>query len=532
MKKRISLLLILALLLAAASGCSGKGDLIFYAAVEAPAMGYDPQTVSDDTGRMIVRSCYEGLVTVAADGAVRPGVAASWTVTDDGLNYFFYLRPEAQWHLTSNAQEQLKDRLPANFSLAVTAEDFVFALQRAVDPAMGSPDAYMFMNIENAEEIRQNKASPDTLGVYAVDAHTLQIRLARPQSNFLTVLAEPAAMPCSKTFFDACIGRYGTYIKFILSNGPFYLSRFDENSYRMNKSPDYHGEHAAQADYIWIYYVADRNNLLKDLADSEYSCAVLTAEEYAKLRVKSSFTVTEERNVLRSLLFNLNDPSLSDADLRHALAAATDTAQIADNGGRRLNRGYAPLYASSGLVGDHPDLYDEEKVYDYLQKALEALESTSVELTLLCEEAHGEVMKKLLQEWQKLLGVSVTVNVKTVTPQELKAAVVSGDYQIAFYPVAAHTFSSYEYFGAFTTWSGANIAQYTSATANLLVSTLYSGDDAKFAACYRSLEHLLAADAFMLPVWDESTYFVCTKGVKGIDYRGGDKMYFGNASKS
>ena len=79
--------------------------------------------------------------------------------------------------------------------------------------------------------------------------------------------------------------------------------------------------------------------------------------------------------------------------------------------------------------------------------------------------------------------------------------------------------------------SGANIAGFSSATANLLVSTMYSGDDAKFAACYRAMENLLAADAFMLPVWDESTYFVCTKGVKGIDYRGGDKIYFGSAEK-
>ena len=532
MKKPISLLILLALLLTAASGCSGKGDLIFYTAVDAPAAGFDPQTVSDDTGRMIVRSCFEGLVCVGKDGEIQPGVASSWTATQDGLTWFFYLRPDARWHLTSNAQEQLKDRLPADFSLAVTAYDFVFALRRAVDPAMASPDAYMYMNIKNAEAVRQNKAALDTLGVYAVDAHTLQIDLIRPQSNFLTVLAEPAAMPCSETFFNACIGRYGTYIKFILSNGPFYLSRFDENSYRLNKNPDYLGDHAPRADYLWFYYVNDRSNLLKDLADSEYSCAVLTADEYARLHVKSSFTVTEEQNLLRSLLFNLNDPALSNRDLRLALACATDTSQIAANAGKALNAGYAPSRAASGLVDSHPSLYNEEQVYDHLQKALEALEVNAMELTLLCEEQHGDVMRKLLQEWQKLLGVTVTVSVRTVTAQELQTAVRSGDYQIAFYPVAARTFSSYEYFGTFTSYSGANTAGYSSATASLLVSTLYSGDDAKFAACYRSLENLLASDAFMLPVWDESTYFVCTKGVKGIDYRGGDKIYFGGATKS
>ena len=532
MKKTLSLLLAAALLLTGLCGCSRKRSLIFYTAVSAPAKGYDPQTVADETGRMIVRSCYEGLVTVGKDGEILPGVASSWTVSPDGLTYLFTLRPDAAWHLTSNAQEQLADRLPADFRLAVTADDFVFALRRAADPAMACPDAYMYMNIANAEAIRQNRAKPDTLGVYAVDAHTLQINLARPQSNFLTVLAEPAAMPCHETFFNACIGRYGTYIKFILSNGPFYLSRFDDNSYRLNKNPDYRGDHTPNADYLWFYYVADRNNLLKDLADSEYSCAVLSAAEREKLHAKGSFTVEQENDVLRCLLFNINDPVLGSADLRRALAAATDTALIAANAGKEAAYGLAPEKAADARVSAHPRLYDPNKVADPLEKALTALEKTSVDLTLLCEEQHGELMRKLLQEWQKLLGVSVAVSVKTVTAQEMEKAVTAGDYQIAFYPVRARTFGPYAYFGAFTSWSGDNAARYSSATVNMLVNTLYSGDDEKFAACYRSLENLLANEAFLLPVWQESTYFVCTKGVSGVEYRGGDKMYFGSAVKS
>ena len=532
MKKTVALILAAALLLAGLAGCSRRRSLILYVAVNGAAKGFDPQTASDDTGRMIVRSCYEGLVTVAKDGTVLPGVASSWTVTPDGLTYFFYLRPDAVWHLTSNAQEQLKDRLPDNFNLSVTAYDFAFALQRAVDPTMDSPDAYMYMNIANAEAIHQSRMTPDALGVYALDAHTLQIDLTRPQSNFLEVLAEPAAMPCSEVFFNACIGRYGTYIKFILSNGPFYLSRFDETSYRINKSDDYRGEHAPKADYVWFYNVADRNNLIKDLGDSEYSCAALTASEYGKLHVKSGFHVTEERNLLRGLLFNINDPSLSNADLRRAIAAATDTARIAENAGKTVTYSLVPAVAASGLVGTHPNLYSPESIAGPLQKAFEALETTSVELTLLCEERHADAMRKLLQEWQKLLGVSVTVSIKTATEQELETAVKTGDYQIAFYPVPAHTFSAYEYFGAYTSVSGDNVARYSSATANLLVNTLYSGDDVKFASCYHAMENLLAADAFLLPVWDESSYFVCTKGVSGVVYKGGDKLYLGSATKS
>ena len=86
-RKTVSVILLLALLTAGLCGCSGKGDLIFYAAVDAPAKNFDPQIVSDETGRMIVRSCYEGLVTVDALGTPQSGVAASWTVTDDGFDF-------------------------------------------------------------------------------------------------------------------------------------------------------------------------------------------------------------------------------------------------------------------------------------------------------------------------------------------------------------------------------------------------------------------------------------------------------------
>ena len=87
---------------------------------------------------------------------------------------------------------------------------------------------------------------PSEIGVSAPDEKTLVIRLAERNDAFLSVLAEPVSMPCNETFFNACGGRYGLLIAYSLSNGPFYLSYFDETTYRLRKSADYTGAHAAE----------------------------------------------------------------------------------------------------------------------------------------------------------------------------------------------------------------------------------------------------------------------------------------------
>ena len=73
----------------------------------------------------------------------------------------------------------------------VTAQQYVYSLRRAVAPATASPYADIHSPIVNASAITDNKKPPDALGVKALDAHTLQIRLNKPTPFFLKTLAHP-----------------------------------------------------------------------------------------------------------------------------------------------------------------------------------------------------------------------------------------------------------------------------------------------------------------------------------------------------
>ena len=113
----------------------------------------DPQIVEDVSGSDIIRDLFEGLLNQDADGNLVPGVAESWEANDAKDVYTFHLRNNAKW---SNGD-------------SVTAHDFVYAWQRAVDPATASPYSWFIeiMSIKNGAEAISGDVPPSDLGVKA-----------------------------------------------------------------------------------------------------------------------------------------------------------------------------------------------------------------------------------------------------------------------------------------------------------------------------------------------------------------------------
>ena len=86
--------------------------------IETPVESLDPQIGQDGTSFEVIADFTDGLMQMDAEGAPIPAIAESYELSEDGLTYTFHLRDDAKW---SNGVE-------------VTAADFVFGWQRAVDP--------------------------------------------------------------------------------------------------------------------------------------------------------------------------------------------------------------------------------------------------------------------------------------------------------------------------------------------------------------------------------------------------------------
>ena len=105
----------------AAGGSAAASSEDLNVMLETPVESLDPQQATGGTSFEVIADYTDGLMQMDADGAPVPAIAESYDVSDDGLTYTFHLR-DANW---SNGDP-------------VTASDFVFGWQRAVDPDVAS----------------------------------------------------------------------------------------------------------------------------------------------------------------------------------------------------------------------------------------------------------------------------------------------------------------------------------------------------------------------------------------------------------
>ena len=118
-----------------------------------PIQTLDSSLATDTYSNIIIGNTNAGLTRVDKDGKAQPELAKSVDVSKDGLTYTFHLRDGLKW---SNGD-------------ALTAKDFVYSWQRAVDPATASEYGYLLGPVKNANEINGGKADKSTLGVKATD---------------------------------------------------------------------------------------------------------------------------------------------------------------------------------------------------------------------------------------------------------------------------------------------------------------------------------------------------------------------------
>jgi len=163
-----------------------------------PAIGYDWQNWS------MIKSLFDGLMDyVPGTTTLRPGLAESYEISPDGLNYTFKLRPGVRFH---NGRE-------------MTAEDVKYSLDRVTDPATQSPGAGFFAAIAGFEA-----AGPGGLsGVKVVDPLTVQITLSRPDATFLHVMALNFASVVPKEAVDEYGADFG---KHPVGTGAFRLAEW------------------------------------------------------------------------------------------------------------------------------------------------------------------------------------------------------------------------------------------------------------------------------------------------------------------
>jgi oligopeptide transport system substrate-binding protein len=346
---------------------------------------------------------YEGLLTPGPDASPQPGVAESWTISEDDLVYTFVLREDAKW----------SDGTP------VTAEDFVYAWRRLVDPATAADYARFLWPVVNAEAITKGEMPPETLGVRAVDPRTLEVTLRAPTPYFLAAQMHPSTYPISKAAHE----RHGPdHVRpgNLVSNGAYMLAEHVPQSYvKLVKNPHFHAAGEVAVDTMYFHVTEDIDAEFKRFRAGELDTTYEMPPQQIPWVEKNMPDAFRNAPYFGTYVyvFNLNnEPWKSSPDLRKALSMAIDRdlliAKITQ-GGELPAYGWIPQgtnrYESQTL--DYAALTQDER--DALARELVARAGYGPDNPLRVEylsntsERHRNIAIAIATMWKQKLGVEV-----------------------------------------------------------------------------------------------------------------------------
>lgn len=169
----------------------------------------DPHKAQGTWENDVIGDMFIGLFTDDAKAQPIPGIAESWTVSDDRLTWTFKLR-RTSW----------SDGTP------LTAKDFEYSFRRMQDPAtLGAVYASVLYPIKNAQAVNGGSLPPDQLGVRAIDDYTLEIQLEYPAPYLPGLLKHYTAFPVPRHAIEQH-GDQWTRPENIVVNGAFKLAEW------------------------------------------------------------------------------------------------------------------------------------------------------------------------------------------------------------------------------------------------------------------------------------------------------------------
>lgn len=368
----------------------------------------DPHTNNSLAAAAVTTSLFEGLLRLDHDGkTVRPGVAERWEVSPDGLTYTFHLRANAQW---SNGDP-------------VTADDFVAAFRRFLEPKLGCEGVNLIFPIAGARDYLEGRTKDfASVGIRAPDPRTFVARLTYRTPFFLGVFADDHLMPLHQPSLDKFNGRDQRGAKWtqpgnLISNGPFVLKEWSPHTaIEVRKNPRYWDAARVKLNAIRYYPIEDAS-----AEEHAYRAGQLHATyvlPYSKLATYLQQRAPELKMfpILRTdyVSFATTKPPFNDARVRQAFSLAIDRDRlIASVLKGRGDPAFSFVRPGVGGYSFPPFLkFDAAEAKRLLAEAgfPDGRGFPTVEYTLSSRAEDVLLLGQALQQmWQQTLGVKVTL---------------------------------------------------------------------------------------------------------------------------
>lgn len=438
----------------------------------------DPALAQGTHESWILSNTFEGLMKNDAEGKVIPGIAESYTLSDDNLTYTFTIRDDAKW---SNGDP-------------VTAEDFEFSWKRALDPELAADYAFQLYYIKGGEAYNTTQMPGtfpdpedetkevvytiepseleglDTKGkseeeinemvyknrlednlsnvmVKALDEKTLEVTLEAPTGYFLELTAFYSYYPVNKAvveFYPEWANEPKTHI----SNGPFKLTEWEHSAkIKLVKNENYYAASDIKLDGMDFDIIEDENTAWQKYQGGEYDIlATLPQAVTAQMQAEKNLELEIGAQV-GTYYYNLNNnlKPFNNIKVRKALSMALDRETIVTKitqGGQIVATGVVPVGLTDETGAEYTEkvgnlieynvaeakklfaegLAEEGMTIDQFNKAGNVLLYNTL-------EAHKKIAQAAQEMWRTSLGIEIGLeNVEMQVKLDREKA---GDYQIS-----------------------------------------------------------------------------------------------------
>ena len=240
---------------------------------------------SSQSDTEITVNCVDGLVEYNNLNQMKPALAESWEVSEDGTVYTFKIREGVYW-MTAEGTKYAE----------LTAKDFEAGFRHMLDTKAGL-EWLIDGIVVGGTDYYANGGAWEDVGYKAIDDYTLEITLEKPTSYFMTMLTYSCFLPMCDQFFQANGGVYGgeefaeasakdTYKFGLVSDvanqvycGPFLLKKLvSDSEILIEKNPEYYKPEDVNIDSVkWVYDNGENMTAFyKDVCDGVYAGCGLT----------------------------------------------------------------------------------------------------------------------------------------------------------------------------------------------------------------------------------------------------------------
>ncbi|MGP4041173.1 peptide ABC transporter substrate-binding protein [Gracilibacillus sp. D59] len=483
----------------------------------------DPILAEDNVSIQYTDTVYEGLYRLAPEGEIVSGIAKKdeTEVSEDGLTYTFHLREDAKWE---NGDP-------------VTAQDFVYGWQRAINPDNKSFYANYLMSgkIKNAAEIYAGDLEPSELGVSAPDDYTFVVELEKPVPYFESYAAFPTFLPMNKEFIEEQGDDFALKPENMLSNGPFKMTEWNaEAGWKLEKNETYWDAENVALDGINVKVIKEPDTALSNYEVGELDRVTLYGSQVNDNQTSPEYNSLAETSVFW-MKFNQESKTASkymqNENFRKALAKAFNKQAYIDvvygNDSTPVN-----YFVPKGFV-KHPETeedfqqgsdvlaYDVEAAQELWATAKQELGFEEVTLTFLSGDSDvaksiSEFMKGELES--NLEGLTIEPN-NVPWSQQLEI-MRNKEYELAVSGWGPDYKDAISFVDLWVTGGENNDIAYSNKEYDALVNAakgeLATKPVERFEAMQEA-EKIALEDAAIAPIMQRKTSVLAKDYVKGMD---------------